>query len=281
MTSTQSEQQQAEAWESFVRDRYDPNRRKEEFRDYSNATPGVREFYRLNHSQMTRDFVQRKLREYTPLNRRVMGVWDAMAELDLLVDDSDPDTDLSQTAHNFQTAEACRRDERPDWFILAGLLHDMGKVLCLFGEPQWAVVGDTFPVGCAWSEKIVFHEFFRDNPDTAVPEYQTKLGVYSENCGLSKVDLSFGHDEYLYHVMKAYLPEEALYVIRYHSFYPCHRENDYQYLMNAHDQRMFHWVREFNQYDLYSKSHQPPDVAALRPYYQDLVTRYLPDQLKW
>ena len=41
----------------------------------------------------------------------------------------------------------------------------MGKVLCLFGEPQWAVVGDTFPVGCAYPEKIVFYEFFKDNPD--------------------------------------------------------------------------------------------------------------------
>ena len=38
-------------------------------------------------------------------------------------------------------------------------MHDMGKVLCLFGEPQWAVVGDTFPVGCAHSDKIVYPEF--------------------------------------------------------------------------------------------------------------------------
>ena len=37
------------------------------------------------------------------------------------------------------------------WFVLVGLIHDLGKVLCLFGEPQWAVVGDTFPVGCAFS----------------------------------------------------------------------------------------------------------------------------------
>ena len=44
-------------------------------------------------------------------------------------------------------------------------MHDMGKVLCLFGEPQWAVVGDTFPVGCAYSDKIVYPEFFKNNPD--------------------------------------------------------------------------------------------------------------------
>ena len=29
----------------------------------------------------------------------------------------------------------------------------------VFGEEQWAVVGDTFPLGCKFSEKIVFHDF--------------------------------------------------------------------------------------------------------------------------
>jgi inositol oxygenase len=270
-----------EQWEEFVRERYDPNRKQEEFRNYETATPGVREFYRLNHTLQTRDFAVGKKREYMPLNKAKMSVWEAMEKLDSLVDDSDPDTDLSQIAHNLQTAEACRRDGRPRWFILAGFLHDLGKVLCLFDEPQWAVVGDTFPVGCAWSDKIVYHEFFRDNPDARVPELQTRLGVYSEHCGLDNVDMSWGHDEYLYHVMKPYMPEEALYVFRYHSFYPCHRENDYQYLMNEHDQKMFHWVKEFNQYDLYSKSHEKPDEKALRPYYEELVSEFLPSQLRW
>ena len=40
-----------------------------------------------------------------------------------------------------------------------------------------------------------------------VREYQTRLGVYEEGCGLENVDLSWGHDEYLYHVVKDYLPE--------------------------------------------------------------------------
>lgn len=38
---------------------------------------------------------------------------------------------------------------------------DLGKVLLLprFGElPQWAVVGDTYPVGCAFHESIVHHK---------------------------------------------------------------------------------------------------------------------------
>ena len=78
-----------------------------------------------------------------------MGIWEAMEFLNTLVDDSDPDTDLNQIEHLVQVAEAMRRDGKPRWFILTGLIHDLGKILCLFDEPQWAVVGDTFPVGCA------------------------------------------------------------------------------------------------------------------------------------
>jgi len=34
-----------------------------------------------------------------------------------------------------QTSEAIRAYGHPDWFVLAGFLHDPGKVLCLFREP--------------------------------------------------------------------------------------------------------------------------------------------------
>ena len=244
-------------------------------------TAMVEEFYRQNHTFQTRDFVLEKKREYLTKQKRKMGIWEALDYLNTLVDDSDPDTDLSQIQHNLQTSEAIRRDGHPRWFVLAGLIHDLGKVLCLYGEPQWAVVGDTFPVGCAWSDRIVFPEFFRDNPDAKVPEYQTRLGVYSEGCGLDNVDLSFGHDEYLYHVVKDYLPEPALYMIRYHSFYPGHRDGAYDHLMNDHDREMFEWVRAFNPYDLYSKSNEPPALEKVRPYYEDLVAEYFPPTLAW
>jgi inositol oxygenase len=210
-----------------------------------------------------------------------MGIWEALEYLNTLVDDSDPDTDLSQIEHNLQTAEAIRRDGHPRWMQLTGLIHDLGKVLCLYGEPQWAVVGDTFPVGCAWSNRIVFHEFFRDNPDSGVPEYQTRLGVYEEGCGLDKVDMSWGHDEYLYHVVKDYMPEPALYMIRYHSCYPIHRDGAYGYLMSDHDRGMFEWVRKFNPYDLYSKSDEKVGAPKLRPYYEELIREYFPDTIRF
>jgi inositol oxygenase len=286
--------QQLEEWEDDLLRRYpdptskselvgtNPNKTKAQFRDYAaEARPSVKEFYRLNHTYQTFDFVQQKRSEFLSLNRRRMGVWEAMEFLNTLVDDSDPDTDLSQIQHLLQTAEAVRADGHPRWLILTGLIHDLGKILCLFDEPQWAVVGDTFPVGCAYSEKIVFHEFFRDNPDWDHPQYRTPLGIYREHIGLDNVFMSWGHDEYLYHVVKDYLPDEALYPIRYHSFYPAHKEHEYTYLFNDHDHEMFKWVREFNQYDLYSKSQQPPSVAELRPYYEELIAEFLPAELNW
>jgi inositol oxygenase len=254
----------------------------EEFRNYdSPERDTVKEFYRLNHTFQTYDFVMEKEKEFLKFDKKEMPVWKAFDFLNQLVDDSDPDTDLDQLQHLLQTSEAIRRDGHPDWMVLTGLMHDMGKVLCLFGEPQWAVVGDTFPVGCAYSDKIVYPEFFRNNPDFTDERYNTKFGVYSPNCGLRNVHLSWGHDEYVYQMMKDYIPEPGLYMLRYHSFYAQHRENGYDHLMDEHDREMFKWVKLFNPYDLYSKSAVPPDWKALRPYYEDLVTKFLPETLKF
>ncbi|HEY2841761.1 MAG TPA: inositol oxygenase family protein [Pirellulales bacterium] len=252
------------------------------FRNHDgDVRPTVREFYRLNHRYQTVDFVRQKRAEYLPLAKRKMSVWEALEFLNTLVDDSDPDTDFTQIEHCLQTAEAIRKAGHPRWFILTGLIHDLGKILCLFGEPQWAVVGDTFPVGCEYSDTIVLPEYFADNPDRNVPEYQTPNGIYQPHVGLDGVLMSWGHDEYLYHVVKDYLPIEGLYMIRYHSFYPGHREGAYKHLMNEQDEQLFRWVRKFSPYDLYTKASERPDVQALRPYYEELAAEFFPAQLSW
>jgi inositol oxygenase len=254
----------------------------EAYRNYEDpARDTVREFYRLNHQYQTYEFVLKKREEFLGFDKKEMTVWDAFEFLNQLVDDSDPDTDLSQLQHLLQTSEAIRADGHPDWMVLTGLMHDMGKVLCLFGEPQWAVVGDTFPVGCAYSDKIVYPEFFKSNPDFYNEQYNTKYGVYQPNCGLKNVHMSWGHDEYVYQMLKDYLPEPGLYMLRYHSFYSQHRENGYDHLMDDHDREMFKYVDLFNPYDLYSKNPNPPDWNQLRPYYQDLVSKYLPETIKF
>lgn len=266
-------------WEDDILKRYPEN---DAFRDYENTErDSVKEFYRLNHENQTLAFARAKREEFGTLNRREMGIWEACEYLNELIDDSDPDTDLSQIQHLLQTSEAIRADGHPKWFVLTGLLHDLGKILCLWDEPQWGVVGDTYPLGCKFSDKIVYPEFFANNPDAANPELNTENGIYEPGCGLDKVTMSWGHDEYMHLVTKDYMPEEALYMIRFHSCYPIHREGAYQHLMNDHDHEMFKWVKAFNPYDLYSKTDSPPKINELKPYYLELINEFFPKTIKW
>jgi inositol oxygenase len=252
------------------------------YRNYeAEARSVVKGFYQENHQKQTLAYVLAKEAEYTSGVRARMGIWEALEKLNTLVDDSDPDNSLPQIYHALQTAEAIRYDGHPRWFILAGLIHDLGKMLCFFGEPQWAVVGDTFPVGCAYSDKLVYADFFMDNPDYHNPMLQTPTGIYKPHCGLDNLHISWGHDEYLYQVAKPYLPNEALWMLRYHSCYVIHRENEYKHLLNESDEEKLHWIRAFNHYDLYSKCEVEPNVEELKPFYQELIAEYFPDQIDW
>ena len=134
-----------------------------------------------------------------------MSVWQALEMLNTLVDESDPDTSVGQIEHLLQTAEAIRRDGKPDWMQLTGLIHDLGKLLCFFGlgqKGQWDVVGDTFVVGCKFPKEIIYPETFKSNPDTYDDRLNTEYGIYEPNCGLDNVLVTFGHDEYIAQICK-------------------------------------------------------------------------------
>lgn len=199
---------------------FDSQKDKSRFRQYESACERVKSFYREQHAKQTVSFNLRARARYHAGPRARMTVWQAMEQLNSLVDESDPDTELSQIEHLLQTAEAMRRDGRPRWMQLTGLVHDLGKLLFFYGaEGQWDVVGDTFPVGCRFDEANIYPETFAENPDSRDEIYQDRCGVYVEGCGLENVMLSWGHDEYMYLVCKeqSSLPEEALAMIRYHS----------------------------------------------------------------
>jgi len=208
-----------------------------------------------------------------------------------IIDDSDPDTDASQITHLLQTGESLKLmypGEEYDWLHLTGFLHDLGKILAhpkMHNLEQIYVVGDIHPVGCAFDPNIVMYDFLKGNPDFNDPRFNTKLGVYSEGCGLENVKMTFGHDEYMAQVClqnKCLLPEEAIYIIRYHSFYAWHDKNAYDYLCNDKDRKMLDWVRKFQKHDLYSKLPEKPNPAKCLPYYEKLIDKYFPERvLKW
>ncbi|XP_075484772.1 putative inositol oxygenase isoform X1 [Primulina tabacum] len=261
------------------------------FRDYeagSERKESVAEIYLLNHLNQTYDFVMGMREIYGKLDRIEMSIWECCELLNQVVDESDPDLDAPQIQHLLQAAEAIRKDyPNQDWLHLTALIHDLGKVLLLpsfGGLPQWAVVGDTFPLGCAFDESIIHYQFFKDNSDHKNIAYNTKFGIYSEGCGLDCIKMSWGHDDYMYLVAKennTTLPSAALFVIRYHSFYSLHGSGAYGHLMNEEDFENLKWLQIFNKYDLYSKSNVNIDVEKVKPYYISLIQKYFPSKLKW
>ncbi|KZT04520.1 myo-inositol oxygenase [Laetiporus sulphureus 93-53] len=272
----------AAAWDESSK--FDTEKDKSAFRQYEAACERVKNFYREQHEKQTVAYNIQVRQNFKKTVRARMGIWEAMETLDKLVDDSDPDTSVTQIEHLLQTAEAIRRDGKPEWMQAAGLVHDLGKLLFFFdAQGQWDVVGDTFVVGCKYSDKIIYHETFAGNPDSKDSIYSSEYGVYAPHCGLENVMLSWGHDEYLYHVLKnqSSLPVDALYMIRYHSFYPWHREGAYSHLTNADDERALVAVKAFNPYDLYSKSDDPVDPVKLKPYYEELIAKFFPEVIEW
>jgi len=261
------------------------NKTSDEFRNYNDSKRHeiVEQTYRKNHTQQTYKHVLDMKRDHLQFNKAKMNVWEAIENLDQVVDDSDPDAAFSQLYHAIQTAETLRKQwPNEDWLHVTGFIHDLGKILTLptfGGLPQWNVVGDTFPVGCQFSSKICMPHLLAENPDTLDALYNTKYGVYSPNCGLNNIHMSWGHDEYMYRVCVhngCKLPQVALSIIRFHSFYSWHRDGEYRHLMDDSDHASLVWVQRFQQADLYSKSDDLPDISQLVPYYKGLLDKYFP-----
>uniref|UniRef100_A0A251SVL0 Inositol oxygenase n=1 Tax=Helianthus annuus TaxID=4232 RepID=A0A251SVL0_HELAN len=225
------------------------------FRDYdveSERKQGVENFYRVNHINQTVDFV----REYEKLNKIEMSIWDCCELLNEVIDESDPDLDEPQIEHLLQTAEAIRKDyPDQDWLHLTALIHDLGKVLLhpSFGElPQWAVVGDTFPVGCAFDQSIVHSKYFVQNPDYNNPAYNGKYGIYSEIVGLDNVMMSWGMT------------------------ITCIWSEAYKHLMSEEDVENLKWLQIFNKYDFVQQEQGSGRREKVKPYYESLIDKVRP-----
>ena len=109
--------------------------------------------------------------------------------------------------------------------------------------------------------------------------YSTSTGIYDKGCGIDNVDLAWGHDEYLYQVLNNHesntLPEQAMVMIRYHSFYPWHSGGAYTELLNEKDKEYLGIIKDFNKYDLYTKSQKVYDLEEVLDYYQPIAEKYL------
>jgi inositol oxygenase len=271
---------------------------KDEFRTYEDESleryDVVKNHYNLMRTNQTLAFVDRMYKKFHSFDKCEMTIWEAFEAMGDYVDASDPDIDLPNVEHAFQTAEAIRAAGHPEWMQLVGLIHDLGKVIFLWGAQedgmdgvsptgqQWALGGDTWAVGCALPQSAVFPEFNALNADMRDKRYNTKMGIYEKHCGLLKnVKFAYGHDEYMYRFLlhnkcdQKGLPREALAIVRLHSCYPWHTFGEYEDLMDDDDRRVLPWVVEFNKFDLYTKDNVRPDIEMLKPYYQALIEKYM------
>lgn len=263
------------------------------FRNYEYATDAVKECYRLQRINQTLEYSKRMIDKYcTFTEERHDTFWNLFDKLNNFVDLSDPDITLPNHQHLFQTAEGLRNAGHPEWMQVTGLIHDLGKILYERGcdedgtsmDTQWGIVGDTYVLGCKIPDTIVYNEFNELSKDKRNKKFSTKLGIYKPNIGLDNLTFTFGHDEYLYRLLvynNVKLPPVALHIIRYHSCYLWHSEDEYKIFENNKDKNYKSIVKIFNKFDLYTKQNKEYDYKKLRKYYEPIVNKYFPDRIYW
>lgn len=94
--------------------------------------------------------------------------------------------------------------------------------------------------------------------------------MYSEGCGLENLLMAWSHDEYMYQVRVFFfplqvlvnhgstLPEETLYAIRFHSFYPNYTYRAYTRFESERDRRLHQAVLDLK----YAFPWRSPSFAA-------------------
>ena len=264
----------------------------ENFRNFEKKdNKDVIECYKKQRTYQTVDYVLKMRNKYCVFDN-TNSFWELFDMLKDFIDLSDPDISLPNQQHLFQTAEGLRKDGFPEWMQLTGLIHDLGKILYKKGcnqdgtnmKEQWGIVGDTYAVGCKIPESIVYPEFNSLNPDMEKSTYCTRLGIYQKGIGLDNVLFSFGHDEYLYQLLRfnnVKLPKVAMYIIRYHSCYLWHQEGEYVEFENEDDKKYKEKVQIFNKYDLYTKENKIYDYDEMKKYYDPIVNKYFKDVIYW
>lgn len=278
----------------------------------------VAKTYELMYMEQTVE----KIREYQELYQPGKhGRWTMTEILDRLSqvrDDSDPDTNLTQDIHAYQTGEKIKEmyfkngqfvdfdiltvfenEDMPKMYQscqfsefypnfdfgclpLLGLIHDFGKVLTLseFGSlPQHFVVGDTYPIEYTADINMPFY-------DIAQKYIHGNQSLDKQNIGFNNCLFSFSHDWYLSNILKnqSKLSADALYIINYHSFYPWVKPKftrGYTTLASDYDYYMLPLLKLFQRSDLYSKCQIIPPISDLKSYYQNLISTYVPGRLHW
>ncbi|RCN40784.1 hypothetical protein ANCCAN_13274 [Ancylostoma caninum] len=115
----------------------------------------VKNHYYNQHKRQTVEFVDEMHKKWLSFTHAKMPILQALDVLSNFLDESDPDVDEANLTHAYQTAERLRK-AHPDkpWMHLAGLVHDLGKVMSVWGEEQWAVTGAEVHCSCETQSSV-------------------------------------------------------------------------------------------------------------------------------
>lgn len=84
--------------------KFDASKDKDNFRQYEAACDRVKNFYAEQHAKQTLKFNLEAREKFKSSVRARMGVWEAIEKLNTLIDESDPDTEVSQIQHLLQVS---------------------------------------------------------------------------------------------------------------------------------------------------------------------------------
>lgn len=263
-------------------------------RDYADAPASVKRFYRNQRRGVTAEMTLKDRKAFLPLRKGKLSMWGLIQRARKYADGSDPDHIKAQLLHLYGAAKKAQDKKMPDWFVLTCLIHDGGKFLMEW-IPEHRVVGDTFPHLVRPGAEEIFFSEFKYNSDWKIVNAKGKSGFYKPKCGLDEMLMTWGHDEYLFHMVFNWLKENAefvkkswkcsaleirlmLYMIRFHSFYAFHRQGGYRQLWSKTDAKLRPYLRIFSMFDLYSKPDRLPAIKVLDKEFKPLVNKFFPAQ---
>lgn len=178
---------------------------------------------KLSHFQQNVNQINLLNKKY--INHQVIGdiyIWEAIEKLAFSIDPTDKILcNTSQWIHTLQVVEAMEIDNATEEELIVAWVHDLGKILLLYGENPENVVCDN---------SIVFHQ--------------------GEKCGLKNCLTHWNHDEFAYIILKNYIPENMSWLVRYHSI---KIKECIPYMDNEDCLKLDH-ILKFRKYDAGTKS---------------------------
>jgi predicted HD phosphohydrolase len=202
------------------------------------------------HQAQTQDTVASLRDKYAmPVFGRV-SPWSLVEMLAQCIDPTDQRLyAASQQVHVLQMLEAMENENAAtEEFVLAALVHDLGKVLLLTDEAPENVVCMNTPIGSP-----------------------------AAGAGFANCVFQWNHDEFAWSRLKDHLPEGVAWLVRYHSVLPAH----WAHLMDERDRDFAQrYLRPFSRYDHGTKS--PFFLPRKRiDFYRPVIEKWLPATMVW